>query len=225
MDTNKSQLDSSKAAFNAATASVQSAEANAAASRAMLESRDAELKVANAQVAVAQANVDDAKLQLSYCWVLAPCEGRVSRRTVEVGQRLSAGQAILAVTEDDVWVLANLKETQLENVRVGMRCKLPIDAFPNHTFMGYVDSVQAGSGATYSLLPPDNATGNFTKIVQRVPVKLTFDRDSLKGYEDLVVAGLSVVPVIDLTTASNQGENVVHGDPAAPKGQKEGKKK
>ena len=169
--------------------------------------------------------MDDAKLQLSYCWVLAPCDGRVSRRTVEVGQRLSAGQSILAVTEDDVWVLANLKETQLQNVRVGMRCKLPIDAFPNHTFMGYVDSVQAGSGATYSLLPPDNATGNFTKIVQRVPVKLTFDPDSMKGYEDLVVAGLSVVPVIDLTTASNQGENVVHGDPAAPKGKNEGKKK
>ncbi len=173
----------------------------------------------------AQANVDDAKLQLSYCWVLAPCDGRISRRTVEVGQRLSAGQAIMAVTEDFVWVLANLKETQLENVRVGMRCKLPIDAFPNHTFMGYVDSLQAGSGATYSLLPPDNATGNFTKIVQRVPVKLTFDADSMKGYEDLVVAGLSVVPVIDLTTASNQGENVVHGDPAAPKGANEKKKK
>lgn len=225
VDTGKSNLDAQKAAFNAATANVQAAEASAAASRAMAESREAEAKVAAAQVATAQAGVDDAKLQLSYCWVLAPCNGRVSRRTVEVGQRLSAGQATLAITEDDVWVLANLKETQLENVRVGMRCKLPIDAFPNHTFMGYVDSVQAGSGATYSLLPPDNATGNFTKIVQRVPVKLTFDRDSLKGYEDLVVAGLSVVPVIDLTTASNQGENVVHGDPAAPKQPNEGKKK
>ena len=225
VDTNKSNLDATKAAFNAATANVQSAEANAAASRAMAESREAELKVAEAQMVTAQAGVDDAKLQLSYCWVLAPCDGRVSRRTVEVGQRLSAGQAIMAVTENDVWVLANLKETQLQNVRVGMRCKLPIDAFPDHTFMGYVDSIQNGSGATYSLLPPDNATGNFTKIVQRVPVKLTFDADSMKGYEDLVVPGLSVVPVIDLTTASNQGENTVHGDPAAPKGPNEGKKK
>ncbi len=225
VDTNKSNLDAQKAAFNAATANVQSAEANAAAARAMAESREAELKVAESQVVTAQAGVDDAKLQLSYCWVLAPCDGRVSRRTVEVGQRLSAGQAIMAITESNVWVLANLKETQLQNVRVGMRCKLPIDAFPNHTFMGYVDSIQSGSGATYSLLPPDNATGNFTKIVQRVPVKLIFDADSLKGYEDLVVPGLSVVPVIDLTTASNQGENTVHGDPAAPKGRNEGKKK
>ena len=224
VDTNKSQLDSSKASFNASTASVQSAEANAAASRALADSRAAELTGAQAQGAPAQAGVDDAKLQLSYCWGLAPCDGRVARRTVEVGQRLSAGQAILAITENNVWVLANLKETQLENVRVGMRCTLPVDAFPNHTFMGYVDSVQNGSGATYSLLPPDNATGNFTKIVQRVPVKLTFDADSLRGYEDLVVPGLSVEPVIDLTTASNQGENVVKGDPAANKGKNEKKK-
>ena len=225
VDTNKSQLDSAKGAFSAATASVQSAEANAAAARAMADSRAAELTVANAQVATAQAGVDDALLQLSYCWVLAPCDGRVSRRTVEVGQRLSAGQAIMAITENFTWVTANLKETQLENVRVGMRCKMPIDAFSNHTFMGYVDSIQNGSGATYSLLPPDNATGNFTKIVQRVPVKLTFDADSMKGYEDLVVPGLSVVPVIDLTTASNQGENVTKGDPAPNKGKNEGKKK
>ena len=224
VDTGKSNLDSAKGAFNAATASVQSAEANAAAARAMADSRAAELTVAQAQVATAQAGVDDAKLQLSYCWVLAPCDGRVARRTVEVGQRLSAGQAILAITESNVWVLANLKETQLENVRVGMRCTLPVDAFPNHTFMGYVDSVQNGSGATYSLLPPDNATGNFTKIVQRVPVKLTFDADSMKGYEDLVVPGLSVVPVIDLTTASIQGENVTKGDPAPNKGKNEKKK-
>ena len=225
VDTNKSNLEATKAAFNAATANVQSAEASAAASRAMADSREAELKVAEAQVVTAQAGIDDAKLQLSYCRVLAPCDGRVARRTVEVGQRLSAGQAIMAITESNVWVLANLKETQLKDVRVGMRCKLPIDAFPDHTFMGYVDSIQNGSGATYSLLPPDNATGNFTKIVQRVPVKLTFDADSLKGYEDLIVPGLSVVPVIDLTTASNQGENTVHGDPAAPKGPNEGKKK
>ncbi len=106
----------------------------------------------------------------------------------------------MAVTENDVWVLANLKETQLERVRVGQRVKLAVDTFPKHPFTGRVDSIEAGSGATYALLPPDNATGNFTKIVQRVPVKLTFDRDSIKGYEDLVVAGLSVTPSIDIST-------------------------
>ena len=147
----------------------------------MIETREAELVVAKAAVETNEANVADAKLQLSYCWVLAPCDGRVSRKTVETGQRLSAGQSVLAVTEDEVWVLANLKETQLAKVRVGQRCKLPVDAFKDHPFTGRVDSIQNGSGATYSLLPPDNATGNFTKIVQRVPVKLTFDRDSIKG--------------------------------------------
>ncbi len=222
VDTTKSNLDATKGAFDAAKANVQAAEASAAAAKSMKDSREAELVVAQAQVETAQANYNDAKLQLSYCWVLAPCDGRVSRKTVEVGARLSPGQALLAVTENDVWVLANLKETQLQNVRVGQRVKLPVDAFPKHPFTGRVDSIQAGSGATYSLLPPDNATGNFTKIVQRVPVKITFDRDdkdtSIKGFEDLVVAGLSVVPVIDLSSASDRGGHVTKDDPAPAKG-------
>ncbi len=208
VDTTKSSLDASQAAFDAAKSNTHAAEANADAARSMKESREAELIVAKAQVGAAEANVEDAKLQLSYCWVLSPCEGRVSRKTVEAGQRLSPGQALLAVTENDVWVLANLKETQLEHVRVGQRVKLPVDAFPGHPFTGRVDSLQAGSGATYALLPPDNATGNFTKIVQRVPVKLTFDRESVKGFEDLVIAGLSVRPVIDIRTVGDQNARV-----------------
>ena len=125
--------------------------------------------------------------------------------------------ALLAVTENDVWVLANLKETQLEKVRVGQRVTISTDAYPKHPFTGWVDSLQAGSGATYSLLPPDNATGNFTKIVQRVPVKLVFDPESIKGYENLVVAGLSVTPSIDLTTTRGPRSQV---SPAAPKDRK-----
>ena len=124
----------------------------------------------------------------------------------------------MAITETDVWVLANLKETQLERVRVGQRVKIPVDAFKKHPFTGRVDSIQAGSGATYSLLPPDNATGNFTKIVQRVPVKVTFDRDSIKGFEDLVVPGLSCEPLIDLSSTSDRGDHVAKDNPAPPKG-------
>ena len=222
VDTTKSNLDASRGAFDAAKANVQAAEASAEAAKAMIDSREAELVVARSAVETNEANVNDAKLQLSYCWVLAPCDGRVSRKTVETGQRLAAGGAVMAVTENDVWVLANLKETQLERVRVGQRVKLPIDAFSKHSFTGRVDSIQAGSGATYSLLPPDNATGNFTKIVQRVPVKLVFDRDdskgSVKGFEDLIVPGLSVVPVIDLSTTSDRGDHVTKDNPAPPKG-------
>ncbi len=221
VDTTKSNLDASKGGFEAAKANTQAAEANVDAAKSIKQSRDAELVVAQANVEAAEASVEDAKLQLSYCWVLAPCDGRVSRKTVETGFRLSAGQSILAVTEDVVWVLANYKETQLEHVRVGQHVTIPIDMFKDHPFTGTVDSVQNGSGATYSLLPPDNATGNFTKIVQRVPVKIVFDHDdrqtSIKGFEDLVVPGLSCEPVIDLSSASDRGDHVSKNQPAPPK--------
>jgi membrane fusion protein, multidrug efflux system len=205
LDTSKGSRDATKGDFDAATANTLAAKANTDAARSTEKISEAQLVVAQAQVETAQASVDYASLQLSYCWVIAPSDGQVSQKTVETGQSLSAGQALMAVTENDVWVLANLKETQLEQVRVGQRVKLAVDTFPKHPFTGRVDSIEAGSGATYALLPPDNATGNFTKIVQRVPVKLTFDRDSIKGYEDLVVAGLSVTPSIDLTTKGDRG--------------------
>ena len=205
LDATKGSRDATKGDFDAAKANTLAAEANTDAARSAEKSSAAALNVAEAQVETAKANVDYAALQLSYCWVIAPCDGQVSQKTVETGQSLSAGQALMAVTENDVWVLANLKETQLEHVRVGQRVKLAVDTFPGHPFTGRVDSIEAGSGATYALLPPDNATGNFTKIVQRVPVKLTFDRDSIKGYEDLVVAGLSVTPSIDISTPGDRG--------------------
>ena len=221
VDTTKSTLDANKANFNGAKASVEAAEANVKAAQATRESRAADLEAAKAAVSVAQANVDSANLQLSYCSVYAPCDGRVSRRTVETGQQLSPGQAIMSITPDDVWVLANYKETQLEHIQVGQAVKIPIDAFKDHPFTGRVDSIQNGSGATYSLLPPDNATGNFTKIVQRVPVKIIFDRDnspgSIKGFEDLVVPGLSCEPVVDLSSTSDRGDHVSKNQPAPPK--------
>jgi membrane fusion protein (multidrug efflux system) len=218
VDTSKSTLDANKASFEGAKANVEAAEANVAAATAAREGRAADLKAAEAAVSVAVANVDNAQLQVSYCSVYAPCDGRVSRRTVETGQQLSPGQAIMSITPDIVWVLANYKETQLQHIRVGMTVKIPVDAFAGHPFTGKVNSIQNGSGATYSLLPPDNATGNFTKIVQRVPVKITFDPASIKGYEDLVVPGLSCEPVIDLSSRSDRGDYVSAGDPAPPPG-------
>ncbi len=225
VDTTKSNFDATKAAFEASKANTQGTEANLSASRASVQNREAELVVAQAQVENSQAQYDRAKLQLSYCWVLAPVDGRVAKRTVEVGQQLSVGQAIMAVTPNDVWVLANYKETQIQNIRVGQRVKIPVDAFPDHPFTGRVDSIQNGSGATYSLLPPDNATGNFTKIVQRVPIKIVFDRDdsdtSIKGFENLVVPGLSCEPVLDLSTTSDRGDHVSKDQTAPPKGKKQ----
>ena len=217
VDTTKSSLDANKGAFDAAKANTQAAEANVDAAKAMQQSRAAELVVSQAAVETSKANGDNATLQLSYCWVISPVNGRVSKRTVEVGQQLSAGQALMSITPSEVWVLANYKETQLSDIRVGQTVSVPIDAFKGHgPFVGRVDSIQNGSGATYSLLPPDNATGNFTKIVQRVPVKITFDAKSIKGFEDLIVPGLSCEPVIDLSSRSDRGDYVAKGQTAPP---------
>jgi membrane fusion protein (multidrug efflux system) len=139
----------------------------------------------------ADANLEKAQLQRKYTEVLAPEDGQVGNRNVETGQQLTAGQAIMAVVELVPWVVANFKEGQLAHIRPGQKVKVSVDAVPRHTFTGTVDSIAPGSGATFALLPPDNATGNFTKIVQRIPVKIIFDADSLKGYENLLAPGMS----------------------------------
>jgi membrane fusion protein (multidrug efflux system) len=102
----------------------------------------------------------------------------------------------MAIVEDNPWVVANFKETQLERLRPQQAVALEIDTFPSHVFRGQVDSIAPGSGNQFALLPPDNATGNFTKIVQRIPVKIVFDPDSIKGYEDLLAPGMSTVVTV-----------------------------
>ncbi len=147
--------------------------------------------VAESTIAQAQAQLKDAQLQLSYTKITSPISGRVGKKSVEAGQRVQPGQQLMSVVSDDLWVVANFKETQLENMRKGEHVTIKIDSFPHHNFTGVVDSVSPGSGASFALLPPDNATGNFTKIVQRVPVKVTFDKSSVSGFEDLLVPGMS----------------------------------
>jgi membrane fusion protein (multidrug efflux system) len=147
----------------------------------------------NAAVLVAQAQLKDAQDQLSYTTMVAPTDGRIGHKSVESGERITAGSSLMAVVED-VWVVANYKETQLGKMRVGQKVSIHIDAIPHKDFIGIVDSWSPGSGSVFALLPPDNATGNFTKIVQRVPVKIRFDQDSIKGYEMRIVPGLSCEP-------------------------------
>jgi membrane fusion protein (multidrug efflux system) len=114
---------------------------------------DAQVKAAHAQVQQAQEAVQQAELNLSYTKIVSPTDGQVAQRTVESGNRVQPGQALMAISEPDVWVVTNLKETQLEKVRVGQPVAIRIDSFPHQKFSGWVDSVQPGSGATYSLLP------------------------------------------------------------------------
>jgi membrane fusion protein (multidrug efflux system) len=136
---------------------------------------EAKAKAADAQVLQARAAVDVAKLNLDRASVRAPTSGIVSRKSVEVGQIVQAGQPLMALTAlDSVWVVANFKETQLDNMRVGQRADVSVDAYGRH-YAGHVDSIAAATGATFSLLPPDNASGNFVKVVQRVPVKIVID--------------------------------------------------
>ncbi len=158
--------------------------------------REGQFEIAQAAVAQATAALEDAKLQLSYTIIKAPVSGRIGRKSVEAGQRVQIGQPLMAVVEDQPWVVANFKETQLQKMRAGQHVELEIDTFPNHKFHGHVDSLAPGSGNEFALLPPDNATGNFTKIVQRIPVKIVLDQDSMHGYENLLAPGMSAVVTV-----------------------------
>jgi membrane fusion protein (multidrug efflux system) len=192
LDNAQSQAETNVATYKANLAAVTVAKEN-------LKVAQAQQQAASAQVDAAQAQVQNAELQLSYCTIVAPVSGRIAQKTVQTGNRVSVGQPLMAVVEDNVWILANLKETQLERVRVGQPVEIKIDGLPHYRFTGRVDSLQPGSGSNFALLPPDNATGNFIKIVQRVPVKILFDPESIKGVREKIVAGLSAVPSIAVT--------------------------
>jgi membrane fusion protein (multidrug efflux system) len=146
---------------------------------------------------VAAAQLEDAKNQLSYCTIVAPSDGFVGNRTVNVGNRVTVGGALMAVVQD-VWVIANYKETQLGKMKAHQQVQITVDAIPKRKFRGYIDSFSPGTGATFALLPPDNATGNFTKIVQRVPVKILFEPDDIRDDRARLVPGLSVETSVDL---------------------------
>lgn len=146
----------------------------------------------------AEAAVRDAELNLSYCTVAAPFEGMISKKSIEVGQRIQPGQPLMAVVPlQHVYVEANYKETQLTDVRVGQPVEIRADIYPDYVYRGKVDSLSAGTGAAFSLLPPENATGNWVKVVQRVPVKITLDAPPPE--DKPLRIGLSVEAVIDTT--------------------------
>ncbi|MCY2925758.1 MAG: HlyD family secretion protein [Planctomycetota bacterium] len=154
---------------------------------------------AEADVLLAQANLRQGQDQLAYTTVLAPQAGRVTRKGVQVGSYVQIGQPMLAVVPLKVWVVANFKETQLTHMKPGQAISVTVDAYPGQSFPAHLDSVQSGTGARFSLLPPENATGNFVKVVQRVPVKIVFDVESggQGPWERFLLApGMSVVPEV-----------------------------
>jgi membrane fusion protein, multidrug efflux system len=173
-----SNLQQSQAAYAAA-------QANAAATEKQEPVLEAELKNAQAQLAQAEAN-------LSRTIITAPVAGRVTHLTAAKGGYAAVGQALMMFVPRDVWVTANFKETQLDLMRPGQAVDITIDAYPDRTFKGHVDSIQSGSGTAFSLLPAENATGNYVKIVQRVPVKIVFNQPP----DVLLGPGMSVVPTV-----------------------------
>jgi membrane fusion protein (multidrug efflux system) len=155
---------------------------------------EAQAKTAGANLASLQAALDEAELQLSYTKIYAPEGGRVTRKAVEVGALVQVGQPLMAIVPGDIWVTANFKENQIGNIRPGQSVEITVDAYSDKTFRGHVDSIQAGTGARFSLLPAENAVGNYVKVVQRLPVKIVFDEPV--DPQHLLAPGMSVVPEI-----------------------------
>ena len=174
----KERLSQAEASYHRALASVTKSKGNvqaAAAATKQIAVNAEHVKVTQAQVQKAKAALDMALLNLSYTEIHAPISGKVGKRALQVGQRVAAAQPLLAIVQDHAWVTANFKETQLGHMRPGQPVDVTVDTYADHKFHGHVDSLSPASGARFAVLPPDNATGNFTKIVQRVPVKIVLD--------------------------------------------------
>jgi membrane fusion protein (multidrug efflux system) len=159
---------------------------------------------AQADAARAKAEAKQARLNLSYTRICAPVSGHVTRKSIEIGAYVQVGQALMAVIDPKVWVLANFKETQLTRVRPGQAVAVELDMYPGVKLPAHVDSIQRGSGSRFSLLPPENATGNYVKVVQRVPVKIVFD-DLGQVVQYALGPGMSVVPTINIGAAAAAG--------------------
>ena len=166
---------------------------------------NAALEVSRKKVDTAKATLETARLQRSYCAIAAPADGYVSKKSVEPGQVVAPGQPLFAIVPlnmSEIWVEANYKETQLANVRPGQKATIKADVDPGRTFTGRVESLSAGTGAAFSLLPPENATGNWVKVVQRLPVRIKFDPGTDPEHE--LRMGLSVTVAIDTRSKGSE---------------------
>ena len=195
---------SARASLDAANASVASAQSRAAQARAQADAAhtvpeqvkmtQARAGAAAAEVKMRQAAVAQAELNLKYTTIVAPVTGILSKRNVEPGQVIQAGQPLFSIVNlDDIWVTANFKETQLHYMRPGQKVKISVDAY-GHDYTGTVESIGAATGARFSLLPPENATGNYVKVVQRLPVRIRFDKGQDPNH--MLRPGMSVVPTV-----------------------------
>ena len=197
------EFDTAKAAADAATNTWQASEAKAVSDRSKIDEAEAQLEAgrsaldrALAQAKQAKVDVDLANLSLSYTRIVAPVDGRVTRKAVELGDYIQVSQRLMAIVPTNIWVVANFKETQLAKIRTNQPVEISVDSIGGRVFAGRVQSIQAGSGAAFSLLPPENAVGNYVKVVQRVPVKIVFDNPI--EAEHVLGPGMSAEPSVQV---------------------------
>ena len=181
----------SMAEFDGIKAGAQAAAANYAATGNSYQAALADIPLKMAKVKKCEATLREAELQLSYTSIKAPASGKVSKKNVQPGQYVAPGQQLIAlVGSHDLWVIANFKETQLEKIAIGEPVIIKVDAYPSTEFKGKVESLSSGTGAKFALLPPDNASGNFVKVTQRIPVKIIFTEKPDKNHP--LAAGMNV---------------------------------
>ena len=193
--------------YDASVAQAKSAAANMESAAKKVASQEAQVRLASAQYATAtaeekqaEAQLREAELQLSYTKIFAPFDGRITKKSVEPGNYVQPGQTLFSLVPPEVWVVANFKETQLKQMKVGQPVSVRVDAIPGRDFNAHIESFQVGTGGRFTLLPPENATGNFVKVVQRVPVKIVFDEPPEKL--ERLWAGESVEPKVDIRSDS-----------------------
>ncbi len=197
--TTQQEIDAARAALRQAQAQVLQAEAQVMPAEPIpqrIGEVDTQVGQLNGQVEQAKAKLDQALLNLSWTVVTAPQDGWITKRNVEVGDYVTVGQQIFSIVTPEVWITANFKESQLDRIRPGQPVTIKLDAYPHLDLRGHVDSIQLGSGSKFTAFPPENATGNFVKIVQRVPIKIVID----KGLDPNLPLplGISAVPTVDV---------------------------
>lgn len=177
------------------TTSFDMSAANVKAAKEQLEKAKSQKALQEEVIKQKEAALNIAELNLSYTTIYAPVNGQVTKKTVQIGNQLQPSQPLMAVVDiNDIWLVANLKETELKKVKPGQTVHVKVDTYPDNEFTGTVNSIMAGTGAAFSLFPPENALGNYVKIVQRIPVKILFDKKSIESHALRV--GMSCQPVI-----------------------------
>ncbi|WBA41387.1 HlyD family secretion protein [Hymenobacter canadensis] len=190
----QSEYDAVQANLKSTSAQRSTAQQQVRVAQQQVAAARQQIAVAEAVVKQRQADLDNAKLQLSYTTITAPGNGVVSKKGVQPGQVVSPGQQMMGlVSSEQTWIIANFKETQLGDMKVGQPVNVEVDAYPNQEFQGHIESLSAATGARFALLPPDNASGNFVKVTQRVPVKIVLDKPDP---EHPLRAGMSVVATV-----------------------------